>query len=791
MASSLSNGLSSQRSPNTSYVHDIPIVPHQPATYKEYKEIVPDISVVSDIVDNESPAENFRSASQEVPKLSKYFLHGELTSETLPLNKSSLLRRNIYTEKHVQHTACEHNLGISSCSSQSKQTFDAANKIEDYPLLSKHPSCQCHAMNEIASERLNEQFSLPQRKSICLCSPRTSIEGKIERELNCSTQNGECLLNKKECKYSETFEKLNPCTDHNSPFKDNGHFSSEMIPNLPLTCTQKIQNCCCSKKQCLKSNRNSCEHEKHVSFDIELQKTDNPEKRQESKVSYSNSDATSRNCKKKNCQCQSKTKKLYLNSSKNAADSSTSDEHASENEKVSVSTNELLNIWEYIKQQDEKINFLQEQVKTLTENSSCGHKFSIEEIDSPNAMESDVPYILNILEVHGDKIQELQSQISSLSIIDTKSSDISNNENMFKEVPSQNCENKNTCPENAEQTEASTFATNTVCCEQVQVTKTSASTMTSLTFENNDKLVYHKQFTVVTDLKHTKEMPAGSELREGKASVRKNHLNKKGLVSNSRKKKDHNSEKRTPNLKSEATKQVTSSSSSDIPTSSDVQELRTPLHGKKDSSPHVLKKNEAMGKIIKVGRWVPHELTDRQQENQKFLCEMLLTCYKRKSYLHRIVTGDENRIYFENPKRNRSYVDPGQPSKSTARPNRFGRKRMLCIFWDQEGPIYYELLEPGETINTDRYKQQLLNLNNAMLEKCEQYKKQKHKVIFLDNAPSHRAKPTKNIVKALSWEPLAHAAYSPDLAPSNYYLFASLGHALADQRFTSYENVKS
>ncbi|GFW27461.1 mariner Mos1 transposase [Trichonephila clavipes] len=142
--------------------------------------------------------------------------------------------------------------------------------------------------------------------------------------------------------------------------------------------------------------------------------------------------------------------------------------------------------------------------------------------------------------------------------------------------------------------------------------------------------------------------------------------------------------------------------------------------------------------------------------------------------------------------RNRSYVDPGQPSKSTARPNRFSRKTMLCIFRDQEGPIYYELLKPGETVNTDCYRQELLNLNDAILDKREQYKKRQHKVIFLDdNAPNHRAKPTKDIVKALGWEPLAHAAYSPDLAPSDYHLFASLGHALADQRFTSYENVQS
>ncbi|GFV99573.1 mariner Mos1 transposase [Trichonephila clavipes] len=77
-----------------------------------------------------------------------------------------------------------------------------------------------------------------------------------------------------------------------------------------------------------------------------------------------------------------------------------------------------------------------------------------------------------------------------------------------------------------------------------------------------------------------------------------------------------------------------------------------------------------MSKIIKVGR---HEIKGRQQENRKIVWEMLVARYKRKSYLHRIVTGDEKWIYFENLKRNRSYVDPGQPFKSTARPNRFDR----------------------------------------------------------------------------------------------------------------------
>ena len=83
-----------------------------------------------------------------------------------------------------------------------------------------------------------------------------------------------------------------------------------------------------------------------------------------------------------------------------------------------------------------------------------------------------------------------------------------------------------------------------------------------------------------------------------------------------------------------------------------------------------------------------------------------------------IVTGDEKWIYFQNPKRKKSWVDPAQPSTSSSKPNRFGRKMtMLCVWWDQKGVIYYELLKPGETVNVHRYHQQLIKLHRALREK--------------------------------------------------------------------------
>ena len=107
------------------------------------------------------------------------------------------------------------------------------------------------------------------------------------------------------------------------------------------------------------------------------------------------------------------------------------------------------------------------------------------------------------------------------------------------------------------------------------------------------------------------------------------------------------------------------------------------------------------------------------------------------------------------------------------------------------GGIYYELLKPCETVNTERYQQQMTNLYQALEEKRPEYQQRQHTPISLhDNASTHTAKVVRELIEAFDWEILPHAAYSPDLAPSDYYLFASLGHALAQQRFTSYEDVQ-
>jgi len=97
------------------------------------------------------------------------------------------------------------------------------------------------------------------------------------------------------------------------------------------------------------------------------------------------------------------------------------------------------------------------------------------------------------------------------------------------------------------------------------------------------------------------------------------------------------------------------------------------------------------------------------------------------------------------------------------------RRSWLCIWWDQKGLVYYELLKPGDSITGDRYRLQLIHLSCALREKQPEYEQRHDKVILLhDNARSHVVKVVKKYLETLKWDVLSHLPYSPDIAPSNY-----------------------
>ncbi|UYV60749.1 hypothetical protein LAZ67_1002127 [Cordylochernes scorpioides] len=99
----------------------------------------------------------------------------------------------------------------------------------------------------------------------------------------------------------------------------------------------------------------------------------------------------------------------------------------------------------------------------------------------------------------------------------------------------------------------------------------------------------------------------------------------------------------------------------------------------------------------------------------------------------------------------------------------------------------------AEGIQTSQICQRMKNIYVQKWTKNEKKKKGKLSkgVLFLhDNARPHTSCKTVSTIIKLGFEVLEHPAYSPDLAPSDYFLFGLLKKELKGKRFDSDEDVQ-
>ena len=108
---------------------------------------------------------------------------------------------------------------------------------------------------------------------------------------------------------------------------------------------------------------------------------------------------------------------------------------------------------------------------------------------------------------------------------------------------------------------------------------------------------------------------------------------------------------------------------------------------------------------------------------------------------------------------------------------------MICVWWD------WKMLERNATVNKELYIAQLHRVNEAI--RLKRPHQQGQTILLHDNARPHVAQVVKAALQELEWEVLQHLPYSPDLAPTVYYLFRSLSNHMRGVTFDNEEDLKN
>ena len=190
--------------------------------------------------------------------------------------------------------------------------------------------------------------------------------------------------------------------------------------------------------------------------------------------------------------------------------------------------------------------------------------------------------------------------------------------------------------------------------------------------------------------------------------------------------------------------------------------------------------------------WVLISLSDEQMATRASVCSALLKRFRSKDYfLLRLVTVDETWVHYyepENKAQSRQWVGPGSPRPKNFMTQPSAGKVMATVFWDAKGVIMLDILPKRSTI-TGVYSANLLDQLRTAIREKRRGKLSKGVLLQQDNARVHTCKVAMAGVERNGYELIPHPAYSPDLAPSDFFLFPNLKNDIRGLRFRSDEEV--
>lgn len=191
-------------------------------------------------------------------------------------------------------------------------------------------------------------------------------------------------------------------------------------------------------------------------------------------------------------------------------------------------------------------------------------------------------------------------------------------------------------------------------------------------------------------------------------------------------------------------------------------------------------------------RFVARILTCDMMEKRLKACEDNLTILASNGniFLDNIVTVDETplSLYLPESKRESSeWKFPGEKGSLKNRTSTIHRKAlMMTIFWDSSGVILVDFLPNGTTITGEYY-------SNLVKEARKKRRKSRVSELYFlhDNAPVHTAHVTSSTLDHSGFVVLAHPPYSPDLAPSDFYLFTNMKKEIRGIKYANKEDLKA
>ena len=163
-------------------------------------------------------------------------------------------------------------------------------------------------------------------------------------------------------------------------------------------------------------------------------------------------------------------------------------------------------------------------------------------------------------------------------------------------------------------------------------------------------------------------------------------------------------------------------------------------------------------------------------------------------FLKRVIRGDESWVHgydVETKAQSSQWKTPEEPTPKKARQVRSAVKVLLTVFFDYRSVVHQEFLPQGRTVNKEYYLEVMRRLREAIREKRPELWKNNSWILHHDNAPANSSLLVRDFLAKTNTTVMHQRPYSPDLGPSDFFLFPKLKKPMKGHRFSTIEEIKT
>jgi histone-lysine N-methyltransferase SETMAR len=177
-------------------------------------------------------------------------------------------------------------------------------------------------------------------------------------------------------------------------------------------------------------------------------------------------------------------------------------------------------------------------------------------------------------------------------------------------------------------------------------------------------------------------------------------------------------------------------------------------------------------------------------ENRMSLSNDLLSLIEGLStdQYDRIITGDESWFFFDTPHES-AWAESRDSLPSIPNQGFQSKKVLISIIWTVTGIISLTALEKGTKYDSAYFCDVVFPSIESELLSRGRRKTLKGFYLHLDNAPAHNSKRSTSKIMESRMCRAPHPAYSPDIAPSDFFLLGYIKQKLKGEAFHDTESL--